>query len=144
MNRVIIYTVVVLAVTIPTVLLASTLIETEEDRLEQIIGGLEQGSFDTMLDAAAFDQGGLIVSAGREAQRFGVTEREAARALLVQETGLDGSDRARLRQRRVTVRGERATAILNLELDRDIWVALRVNLSRSGDQWRVERIRVMG
>jgi hypothetical protein len=49
-----------------------------------------------------------------------------------------------LRQQQVTVTDDRATAILNVEVDDGDYVALRLELSNRDGQWLVERIRVMG
>ncbi len=144
MHRVMIYAAAVIAIAIPAVLLGSTLFASEEDQLKQIVGSLEEERFTLLLDAAAFDTGGLVVSTGRNTQRFSGAEREAARALLEQATGLEAAQQVRLRQRQVTIRGTRATAIVNMELDDGEWVALRMELSRSQDRWLVESIRVMG
>jgi hypothetical protein len=144
MNRIFIYSLVVVIVTIPAVLLARTLIDTEEDQLQRIIDGVEDERVGALIDAAGFESGGLVVSAGESTQRFAGNEREAARSMLEEVTGIDSADRVRLRQQQVTVREENATAVLNVELGDGSYVALRLNLSRQGDQWRVERIRVMG
>lgn len=144
MNRLITYSLVAILVTVPAVLLARTLIETEADELESIISSLEETQFDGLLRAASFDDGGFTVSAGRSAQRFQVGEIERARELLETETGINASERVRLRQRQINVREDNATAILNVEVGEGSYVALRINLSRRGEEWRVERIRVMG
>lgn len=144
MNRLIAYSVAVLAVTIPAALLARTLIETEEDDLERIVSGIEQERSGALLDAAAFDRGGLVISTRSTSQRFGGTGLEEARALLETATGLDSADNIRLRQRQVTVNDASATAVLNVELDEGSFVALRVSMMRYEGEWFVEHIRVMG
>jgi hypothetical protein len=144
MNRLITYSIVVILVTIPAVLLARTLIVTETDQLEQLLGSLEEARFDDLLAAAVFDDGGLVVSAGSSTERFQIGEQERARALLESETGIGAGERVRLRQRQVDVRERDATAILNVEVGQGSYVALRINFSRRSDNWRVERIRVMG
>ena len=144
MNRIVAYTALVIAITVPAVLLARTLIHSDEDQLTTIFDGLEQSSFDSLLDAAVFEAEGLVVSAGSSSRRFGAADREAARALLEEETGIESADTVRLRQQQVTVRDGSATAVLNVEVDDGTFVALRVDLTRQHDRWIVERIRVMG
>lgn len=144
MNRLIAYSVAVLAVTIPAALLARTLIETEEDDLERIVSGIEQNRTSALLDAAAFDRGGLVISTGSESRRFDGAGLEEARAVLEAATGLDSAETIQLRQRQVTVNDARATAILNVELDEGSYIALRVSMMRHEGEWFVEHIRVMG
>ncbi len=144
MNRIIFYSLLIVAVTIPGAILAAVLVETEEDQLDNLIGGVEQQRLDSLLDAADFERGGLEVSAGSSYQRFDATQRDEALALLDQVTGISSAERVQVRQRQVTVRAEQATAILNIEVNQGEYVALRLNLSRHHGQWRVERIRVMG
>ena len=144
MNRLIAYSVAVLAVTIPAALLARTLIETEEDDLERIVFGIEQERTNALLEAAAFDCGGLVISTGSTSRRFDGAGLEEARALLEEATGLDSADHIRLRQRQVTVNDARATAVLNVELDGGSYIALRVSMMRYEGEWLVEHIRVMG
>lgn len=144
MNRLIAYSVAVLAVTIPAALLARTLIEREEDDLERIVSGIEQERSNALLEAAAFDNGGLVISTGSTSHRFDGAGLEEARVVLEAATGLDSADSIRLRQRQVTVNDARATAILNVELDGGSYIALRVSMMRHEGEWLVEHIRVMG
>lgn len=141
MNRIITYAALLIAITVPAVLLARTLINTDEDQMEAILAGLEDRSFDSLLDSAAE---GLVISAGERAQRFDSADREAARAALEEETGIESASRVSLRQRQITVRDQAATAVLNVEVDEGSYVALRINMTRQDDRWVVERIRVMG
>jgi hypothetical protein len=144
MHRIALYAAAAVAVIVPAVLVGSALWASEDDQVDRIVGSLERDRLESILDAAAFEDGGLVVSAGQDAQRFGAAGRDAARALLEERTGIEGAQSVRLRQRQVTVREGSATAILNVELDGGDWVALRLDLSRRDDRWIVERIRVMG
>ena len=144
MHRFIPYALIVLAVTIPGALLAAVLIESDEDQLEGLIKSVENDRMEAFLDVAAFEQGGLEVSAGSDSYRFDGSQRDEALQLLDDATGISSADRVRLCQQQVTVQNERATAILNVEVGEGTFVALRLNLSRLEGQWRVDRIRVMG
>jgi len=144
MNRLIAYSAAVLAVTIPAVLLARTLIQTDEDGLERIVSNIEQERSNALLDVAAFDQGGLVISAGTTSRRFDAAGVEDARALLEQATGIDSAGRVRLRQQQVRVNDERATALLNVEVGDGSYVGLRLNLTLHDGEWLVDQIRVMG
>ncbi len=144
MNRFIAYSVVIIAVTIPAVLLARTLIDTDEDQLEHLISSVEQERFGALLGVETLDDGGFVVSTGSGAHQFSAAEVYEARALLDEVTGIDSAEHVRLRQQQVTVRDTQATMILNVEVDGGDYVALRVSMTFQGDRWLVERIRVMG
>lgn len=144
MKRFLPYILVAVALAVPSALLASMLIETDEDQLDAIVSGIERDGLAPVIDHGAFDEGGLEVSAGSQLHRFAEGDREAARALLEELTGIDEARDVRLRQREVTVRDDAATAVLNVELDGHSWVALRLQMVKDGSAWRVERVRVMG
>ena len=143
MKRLLPYTLAAIALAVPSLLLASVLIEDEEDQLESIVTGVEDQGLGPVIDHGAFDQGGLVISAGDEVHRFDELGRDDARALLDELTGIDRASRVRLRQQQVTVRDDTATAVLNVELDGDTYVALRLRMVNDGEAWRVERVRVM-
>lgn len=144
MRRLVTWSVAVLLVLVPSVLLARVLFESEEDQLGSLVTAIEDARSGALLDTADFGGGGLVISAGAESQRFDEGGRARAREMLEAATGLDAADRVRLRQQQVTVREDRATAILNVEVDDGDYVALRLELANRGGQWLVERIRVMG
>lgn len=144
MHRFIPYALIVLAISIPGALLAAVLIESDEDQLDGLIKSVENERMEVLLDVAAFERGGLEVSAGSDFYHFDVSQREEALQLLEDATGITSADRVRLCQQQVTVQDERATAVLNVEVGQGTYVALRLNLSMWDGQWRVERIRVMG
>lgn len=143
-NRLVAYAVAILAVTIPAALLARTLIETDEDSLERLVSGIEQDRADALLSRAAFDNGGVVISTGSTSRRFGTAGHDEARALLEAATGLESAENIQLRQHQVTINEGRATAVLNVEVDSSSYVALRVNLTRHGEEWLVDHIRIMG
>jgi hypothetical protein len=144
MRRLVTWSVAILLVLVPSVLLARVLFESEEDQLGSLVTAIEMDRSGALLDTADFGGAGLVISAGSESQRFSESGRARAREMLEAATGLDAADRVRLRQQQVTVRDDRATAILNVEVDDGDYVALRLELSNRDGQWLVERIRVMG
>ena len=144
MNKLLLYILLVVVVTIPGALLAAVLIETDEDQLDAIIGQLEDERFDGLLATANYSDGGLEISAGSDLHRFDESQRDEALELLDDATGISSAGSIQLRQQQVDVRDEEATAILNIEVDEGSYVALRLNLSLQQGQWRLERIRVMG
>jgi hypothetical protein len=144
MRRLVTYSIASLVVLVPAVLLALTLYESEEDQLGSLVTSIEDGRSGALLDTADFGGAGLVISAGATSRRFDEGGRAGARAMLEAATGLDAAARVQLRQRQVTVSDDRATAILNVEVDDGAYVALRLDLSNRDGQWLVERIRVMG
>lgn len=144
MRRLVTYSIAILLVLVPSVLLATVLFESEEDQLGSLVTSIERGRSGALLDTADFAGEGLVISAGSESRRFAEGSRAGAREMLEAATGLDAADRVRLRQQQVTVNADRATAILNVEVGEGDYVALRLELSNRDGQWLVERIRVMG
>ena len=143
MKRALPYVLVVVALAVLSALLASALVDSDEDRLDAIVTGIESEGLGPVIDNGAFATGGLEVSAGSELHRFDEGGREAARQLLDELTGIDRASEVRLRQREVTLQDGGATAVLNVELDGRSWVALRIQMVKDGADWRVERVRVM-
>jgi hypothetical protein len=144
MRRLVTFSIATLIVLVPAVLLARVLFESPEDQLGSIVTSIESQRSGALLDTADFGGAGLVISAGAESRRFDEGGRAGAREMLEAATGLDAADRVRLRQQQVTVSEDRATAILNVEVDEGDYVALRLELSNRDGQWLVERIRIMG
>lgn len=143
MKRIVVYSVVVLIVAIPAVLLARTLVPSNENQLESLIEDIEDERFDAFLNSASFQGQGLIVSAGSDRWIFDEFQVEDARSVLDDATGIGSAGEVRLRQQRITVREDRATAILSVQVDDGDYVGLRVNLTNQEGQWLVDQIRVM-
>jgi hypothetical protein len=141
MQRAVLYVIIAIVVAVPGALLASVLVETEEDQVQSIVDGLEQERLSSVIDHGSFEAG-LVVSVGSEDHTFEEADREAARELLDELTGIGSADRVRVHQRQVTVDEGSAEAVLNLEIDNG-FVALRLRMVNSSGEWLVESVRVM-
>ena len=128
------------SVTVPTILLANTLIDTEEDQIDQLLGSIEEERLDGLLNESMVAPAGIVISTREGTRHFEMVGD--ARTALEDATGIQSADRVQLRQRQVTLNKDRATAVLNIEVSGD-YVAIRLDLSRQDDCWVVERIRVM-
>jgi hypothetical protein len=137
------YFVLILAISLPAVLLARTFMDSDVSRIEQLMVAVEDQGLSPWLDGAALEGEGVVLSAGSETRRFHLAQRSQAQAWLNQMTGIDGAQEVRIRQQQVTVREPTATVVLNLQLGVDEYVSLRLSLQRVDDQWVIERIRVM-
>ena len=137
------YFVLILAISLPAVLLARTFMDSDIARIEQLMAEVEDKGLSAWLDAATVDDQGFVISAGSETRRFHLSQRSQAQAWLDQMTGIDGAHEVRLRQQQVTVREPNATVVLNLQLGTDEYVSLRLSLQQVDQQWLIERIRVM-
>ena len=62
MKRFLPYALVAVALVVPSALLASVLLGSEEDELESIVSGLEDEGLGPVIDHGAFAHGGLVVS----------------------------------------------------------------------------------
>ena len=137
------YFVLILAISLPAVLLARTFMDSDVSRIEQLLVEVEEQGLSPWLDAAALDGEGIVISAGAETRRFHLAQRGQAQAWLDQMTGIDGAQEVHIRQQQVTVREPNATVVLNLQTGVDEYVSLRLSLQRVDQQWLIERIRVM-
>lgn len=124
---------------------ADLAIETDEERIDGLIDDVATARHkgNTLLRAVDLSRTGLEVSVGRQTERFG--EGDDAE-LLDRAADLDeqlGGAPLVVRQRQITVEGDRARVIVNL-VRQDERIGCDVTLHRAGDRWVLERFRVMG
>jgi len=124
---------------------ADLVIVTDEERIDGLIDDVAAARHkgNTLLRAVDLSRSGLEVSVGRRVERYGAGDDAA-----VVQRAADLDDRLggaplEVRQRQITIEGDRARVILNLARD-DERIGCDVTLHRAGDRWLLERVRVMG
>jgi hypothetical protein len=124
---------------------ADLAVDTDEERIDRLIQEMatSQHKGNTLLRAVDLSRAELEVSVGREVDRFrsGDDDRLLGRAADLDERL--GVAPFEVRQREITIQGDRAHVIVNFVRD-DERIGCDVTLHRAGDRWLLERVRVMG
>lgn len=145
MRRIVTWLVAALVLGTATLSVADLAVETDEERIDRLIDDLATSRHkgETLLRAVDLSRAPLEVSVGQQVARYrhGDDDELLGRAAeLDEELGGGPLD---VRQRQITVEGDRARVIVNLGHDDDL-VGCDVTLHRAGDRWLLERLRIMG
>ncbi len=145
MKRLVTWMVAAMVLGVASLAAADLVIVTDEERIDGLIDDVAAARHkgNTLLRAVDLSRSGLEVSVGRRVEHSGAGDDAA---VLERATDLDdrlGGAPLEVRQRQITIEGDRARVILNLARD-DERIGCDVTLHRVGDRWLLERVRVMG
>jgi len=145
MRRALTWVAAVLVLGVASYAAADFAVETDEERIDQIIDDVASARHkgNTLLRAVDLAQAPLEVSVGRQVERFGSGDDQA---LLGRAAEIDdelGGAPFEVRQRQITIDGERARVIVNLARGAEL-IPCDLTLRRAGRRWLLERLRVMG
>lgn len=145
MRRIVTWVVAVVVLGTASLAVADLAVVTDEERIDRLIDDVASARHkgNTLLRAVDLSRAGLEVSVGRRVERYGAGDDAALVARVVDLDERLGGEPLEVRQRQITVEGDRAHVIVNLVRE-DERIGCDVTLHRAGDRWLVERVRVMG